>query len=273
MNERFNIFMEHNETKKETITWESIVAVILLVGVIITCSFYMFYLHSNWNKTIEELRTVTAEKELVEARLTETEEDLEIANSKIERQVKTIRELTDEIDILTATIEEYETLLADEDARWKRRYEEYDTATEVWVSMKALGWNDIVCAGIMGNLIAETGGPYSLKLDWDSNTSSGYGLVQWTDARRAAIKEKYGEFPTVKEQVQFIHDELYGANGVTMQVSDSELNAIMNAETPEDCAYAFACYYERCNEEYRDMRRDYARWAYNYFVVDQWRSE
>ena len=267
--------MENIEKETKTITWESIVAAILLVGIVVACSIYMFYLHRNWNKALEELANVTAEKELVETRLAETEEDLEIANSNSERQAKTIEELTnenarkaEEIDILIAQIEEYKILVADEDARWMRRYEEYDIATEVWTCMKALGWNDIVCAGIMGNLMAETGGPGTFNLDWDSNTSSGYGLVQWIGGRRAAIKEKYGEFPTVKEQVQFIHDELYGTNGVTCQVERYQLNAIMNAETPEDCAYAFACYYERCNEEYRDMRRDYARWAYNYFAND-----
>ena len=264
---------KENETKPAS--RKRILVAILVISIVIGCFSYILYLHNSWDKTLEELANVTAEKELVEARLAETEVCLEIANSKIDRQSKTIDVFHDamtrksrEINALTAKLEEYEKLVADEDARWRRRYEEYDTATEVWTCMKALGWNDIVCAGIMGNLIAETAGPYSLNLDWDSNSDSGYGLVQWTGARRADIKERYGEFPTVKDQVQFIHDELYGANGVTCQVGAYELNAIMYAETPEDCAYAFACYYERCSPEYREMRREYARWAYSYFAID-----
>lgn len=260
--------MENIETKNETMSWKSIFVVIVVAIIIAGCSIYILHLHNSWNETLEELSAVTEEKELIEARLAETESELEIANSKSQIQVKSIEKLAEEIDILTAELEECKTLLADENARWMRRYEEYNTATEVWTCMKSFGWNDIVCAGIMGNLMAETGGSGTFNLTWDSNTSSGYGLIQWTDTRRDAIKEKYGEFPTVKEQMQFVHDELYGTNGVKRQVGDYEFNAIMNAKTPEDCAYAFACYFERCHPDYREMRRDYGRWAYNYFVDD-----
>ena len=131
--------------------------------------------------------------------------------------------------------------------------------------MKNLGWSDEACAGIMGNLMVETGG-YTLNLDWDSNGDSGYGLVQWIGSRRNSIKAKYGVYPTIKEQVQFIYDELYGTDGVPVQVSESQREAIIYAETPEGAAYAFASYYERCASEYRAMRKEYAREAYNYFV-------
>ena len=67
--------------------------------------------------------------------------------------------------------------------------------------------------------------------------------------------------------MQFVYDELYGENGVRRQVTDSQLNKIINAETPEESAYAFACYYERCGEDYRSMRKGFARKAYEYFVV------
>lgn len=133
--------------------------------------------------------------------------------------------------------------------------------------MKSYGWSDIACAGIMGNLMVETGGTGTLYLDWDSNGDSGYGLVQWIGSRRDSIKAKYGTYPTIKQQVQFIHDELYGTNGVRVQVSESQRNTILYAETPEDAAYAFASYYERCAYEYRAMRKGYARDAYNYFAT------
>lgn len=259
--------MENIQNDNETTNWKGILATILIASIIVGCLIYIFYQHDRLTDTLEALQTVTEEKETVEARLAEVEVDLETANEKNERQAKTIRELTDALVTMSTELEEHKILVASEDARWQRRYEEYGTATEVWTYMKVLGWNDIVCAGIMGNLMAETGGSGTLNLDWDSNTSSGYGLVQWIGQRRADIKNKYGEYPSVEEQVQFIHDELYGADGVTCQVTDYQLNTIMNAETPEDCAFAFACYYERCNEEYRDIRRDYARWAYNYFCT------
>ena len=131
--------------------------------------------------------------------------------------------------------------------------------------MKSFGWNDIVCAGIMGNLMLETGGG-TLNLNWQSNGSGGLGLVQWIGGRRNLIRSKYGTIPSVENQMKFVYEEMYGVNGVTRQVTDSQFKAIMNASTPEDCAFAFASYYERCAVQYRAIRKTYARTAYNYFT-------
>lgn len=143
----------------------------------------------------------------------------------------------------------------------------YPVATQVWNYMKnEFGWNDIVCAGIMGNLMAECGGCWTADLDWDTHGSDGLGMVQWIGDRRKAIVKKYGKIPTVEEQLQFMYDELHGTNGVERQVTNSGYKAIMEAKTPEDCAYAFAQYYERCHKNHRSARKGYARTAYEYFV-------
>ena len=193
-------------------------------------------------------------------------------NEKLEKLAISLDIAIEENEMLRGLVEEqqfeietYKAEIANEEAKWQRRYNEYPQATEAWIAMKTLGWSDETCAGIMGNLMVETGG-YTLNLDWDSNGSSGYGLVQWIGSRRDSIKAKYGVYPTIKEQVQFIYDELYGTDGVPVQVSDSQRDAIIYAETPEDAAYAFASYYERCASEYRAMRKEYAREAYSYFV-------
>ena len=145
--------------------------------------------------------------------------------------------------------------------------EEYPVARQVWNYMKdEFGWSDIVCAGVIGNLMAECGGCWTADLDWQVNTGHGMGMVQWIDGRKSQLIQYYGENPTVEEQLQFMYDELYGLNGVRKQVTDWQLDQIMNAETPEDCAYAFASYYERCAYQYRYPRRGYARTAYEYFV-------
>jgi hypothetical protein len=128
------------------------------------------------------------------------------------------------------------------------------------------GWNDTVCAGIMGNMMAECGGCWTSDLDWDVSSSSGYGMIQWLGGRKQQLFNIYGSSPSIEDQLNFMKDELYGTNGVTKQVTDSQLDQIMNADSPEDCAYAFACYFERCGEGNRWVRRDYARRAYDYFV-------
>lgn len=154
-----------------------------------------------------------------------------------------------------------------ENYEWEKRASEYPVATLVWLHMKhEFGWSDTVCAGIMGNMMAECGGCWTSDLDWDARSSNGYGMIQWIGGRREQLFSIYGNTPSIEDQLNFIRNELYGTNGVTQQVTDSQLDKIMNAATPEDCAYAFATYYERCGEQHRSIRRDYARRAYEYFV-------
>ena len=151
--------------------------------------------------------------------------------------------------------------------KWEVRASEYPVATQVWLYMKEeFGWSDTVCAGIMGNMMAECGGCWTSDLHWNVNSSSGYGMIQWLGGRKQQLFNIYGSSPSIEDQLNFMKDELFGTNGVNKQVTDSQFNKIINAESPEDCAYAFACYYERCGESHRWVRRDYARRAYDYFV-------
>lgn len=264
---------------------KNIVAIIVVFCIIagMSAGFAYYFIdyrndmNSQLEKAIEEKDTAIALFETainefevtiaaLETELFNVKSELQGTNAQLRAYAAEIEEKTDEIEQQAADIENYKKIIEDEEAKWRRRYEEYPVATEVWIAMKNLGWSDVVCAGIMGNLMAETGGTGTLDLNWKSNGSSGYGLVQWIGGRRSAIKSKYGTYPSVKQQVQFIHDELSGTNGVRRQVTDKQFNAIMNAKTPEDCAYAFACYYERCATEYRSMRKGFARKAYEYFI-------
>ena len=156
----------------------------------------------------------------------------------------------------------------EEKHKWEVRASEYPVATQVWLYMKnELGYNDIVCAGIMGNMMAECGGCWTSDLDWEAGKSGGpYGMIQWLGGRKQQLFSMYGNTPSIEDQLNFMHDELYGTDGVTWQVTQSQLDKIMGAETPEECAYAFACYFERCGEGHRAPRRGYARRAYEYFV-------
>lgn len=155
----------------------------------------------------------------------------------------------------------------EEKHKWEVRASEYPVATQVWLYMKnELGYSDTVCAGIMGNMMAECGGCWTSDLDWDVHSSSGFGMIQWLGGRKKQLFSIYGENPSVEDQLNFMHDELYGTDGVTKQVTDDQLEKIMGADTPEECAFAFATYFERCGEGHRAPRRGYARRAYEYFV-------
>ena len=174
-----------------------------------------------------------------------------------------------ELENRTADVAYYQEKQAEweEIHKWEVRASEYPIATQVWLYMKEeFGWSDTVCAGIMGNMMAECGGCWTCDLDWDVSSSSGYGMIQWLGGRKQQLFNIYGSSPSIEDQLNFMKDELYGTNGVTKQVTDSQLDKIMNADSPEDSAYAFACYFERCGEGHRWVRRDYARRAYEYFV-------
>lgn len=150
---------------------------------------------------------------------------------------------------------------------WNEKAAKYPNAARAWKYMKEqFGWSDTVCAGIMGNFMAECGGCWTSDLNYSVNSKNGLGMVQWIGSRRKAIIKRYGNNPTLEEQLEFMYDELYGTDGVRRQVSKKELGKIMNASTPEECAMAFATYYERCAKQHRAPRKGYARTAYNYFV-------
>lgn len=151
-------------------------------------------------------------------------------------------------------------------AIWEGRLEEFPVATEAWMYMKSVfGWSDAVCAGVLGNFMSETGGQ-TLNLDWDTNSASGYGLAQWLGSRERELKDKYGEYPTVSEQLQFMYDELYGTDGVTQQVTDWQRDRILNASTPREAAAAFARWFERPASTKYGVRQSNAERALDYFT-------
>lgn len=225
---------------------------------------------ANITVDLEQAKETISEQALVidnqKAEIKEQSEEIKKQNSKIKEKDTKINKQAEELAKYKKTSKKTSTTSkSNTSTKNQQSTKKYAVATEAWKAMKKFGWSDTVCAGIMGNLMAETGGG-TLNLDWDSNSGGCYGLVQWTGGRKTAIKNKYGKTPTVKQQIQFIHDELYGTNGVRQQVTSSQLKKIMNAKTPEDCAYAFASYYERCATQYRSPRKGYARKAYNYFT-------
>ena len=54
--------------------------------------------------------------------------------------------------------EPYQEVYEDLQARWELKEQEYPDATQIWSYLKNLGYNNYVCAGILGNIMAEAGG-------------------------------------------------------------------------------------------------------------------
>lgn len=163
--------------------------------------------------------------------------------------------IEEEIEYIGSLIEEYKNYI------WKIREEEHPIATKVWLFMKnELGWNDIACAGALGNMMAEVGGQ-TLNLDYDLWDDSGeyYGLCQWVSYY---CPEVMGV--GLDEQLAYLKQ--------TVEYNMNEWNvpyeSFLNAGTPQEAALMFAIGYERCNPRNYHIRTINAALAYEYYTSD-----
>lgn len=149
-----------------------------------------------------------------------------------------------------------------EEYRWKVKSEEYPTATYVWKYMKDLGWSDAVCAGIMGNMMAEVGGG-TLSLRYDIYSADGfYGLCQWgghyPEVRGASLE---GQCNFLRDTIKYELDTFgYAYSG------GMNYDSFLQLTSPSDVALCFAKCYERCASFSYGARQSYAEQAYAYFV-------
>lgn len=93
-------------------------------------------------------------------------------------QQKKYQALLNEIEINEKDIEEQNRVQMEE-AKWAIKAAEYPVATQIWRYMKEQGWNDYVCAGIMGNIMAEVGGQ-TLNIRYTLSSGNYYGMCQWS---------------------------------------------------------------------------------------------
>ena len=148
-----------------------------------------------------------------------------------------------------------------EEALWTAKSVEYPAATEIWRYMKSLGWNDYVCAGIMGNLMTEVGGQ-TLNIRYTASSSNYYGMCQWN----RAYSQIWGA--GLESQCEFLGDTIkyeFDTYGFKYQ-KGFNFNSFLNMTDAQQAALAFAKCYERCGSGSYGVRQNNAIKAYNYFV-------
>lgn len=181
----------------------------------------------------------------------------------VEEELIDVRGLISEYQEQVSVIEAEEARI---EAMWSEKAGSYPVATQVWRYMKEeLGWNDYVCAGVMGNMMAEVGGQ-TLNLQpylYGHSGANYYGLCQWSSRYYPSIQgadvDAQLDFlaSTVKKEL-----DTYGylfRNGL-------DYEAFCNLTDAEDAAMAFAKAYERCGSGSYGVRQRNAIKAYNYFV-------
>ena len=148
-----------------------------------------------------------------------------------------------------------------EEAKWATKAAEYPAATQIWRYMKAQGWNDYVCAGIMGNLMAEVGGQ-TLDIRYTLSSSGYYGMCQWS----RGYSQVWGA--GLETQCDFLRDTIkyeFDTYGFKYQ-KGFNFNSFLNMTDAQQAALAFAKSYERCGSGSYNIRQQNALKAYNYFV-------
>ena len=148
--------------------------------------------------------------------------------------------------------------------KWAQHAAEYPAATEIWLYMKNLGWSDAVCAGIMGNLMAEVGGQ-TLNINYGLYSSSGsyYGMCQWSNRYYGSIHGM-----GLRAQCNFLRDTIkkeldtYGY----MYKSGMNFSKFLSIASPSEAALCFAKAYERCGSGSYSVRQRNAQVAYDYFT-------
>ena len=154
----------------------------------------------------------------------------------------------------------YQEIYDSLEARWSEKEAEYPEATQIWTYLKNLGYNDYVCAGILGNIMAEAGGS---TLDIQPLVQGGfYGICQWNQA----YSEVWGA--SLEEQLDFLRDTIkYELDTFGYAYGkDFDYGAFLQLTDEKDAALAFSKCYERNAPNSYNIRQVNATKALEYFT-------
>jgi Phage tail lysozyme len=115
------------------------------------------------------------------------------------------------------------------------------------------GWTKEQAAGIVGNLMAESG--TSLRTDSLGDGGKAYGIAQWHADRQqkfAEVFQKPIQQSSFREQLEFVQWEL-------MNSEKSAGEKLRGATAPADSAFVIDKYYERSSGIHLQKRIDYAK--------------
>lgn len=159
--------------------------------------------------------------------------------------------------------EQLELLLVKE-ARWEEKKREFPNAVHVWEVLQEQGYNDYVCAGIIGNMMAEAGGQtLNIQSDLYSSTGTFYGICQWHISYYSSIRGS-----SLDEQLQFLLSNIkeeFDTFGFLYQ-KNFNFDKFLELEDAAATAKAFAQVYERCASSTYNIREKHAITAYTYFT-------
>ena len=173
---------------------------------------------------------------------------------------------------LCSTKEAYVNLLQN---HWNTREERRPIMTYIWRDLKEHGWSDEVVAGIVGNMIAESGGMGYQDIDgtacgYESDGNVYYGICQWSLMYAPQLhigstldEQLYYLKSSIEKQINNVYSESFRNQ---FGILDLRYKDFTNIDNPYDAAIAFAVCYERCASRYVERRGPLAEKVYDYYV-------
>lgn len=160
--------------------------------------------------------------------------------------------------------EQYQLILEQEkQSVWYKASLEYPVATEIWLYLKDLGYNDYVCAGIIGNMMTEAGGQ-TLNIQWNiyNSTKRYYGICQWGPSYKDIWDAD------LKTQCDYLANSIkynFDVFGYAYK-NNFNFDKFLNLQNEKEAALAFAKCYERCASSSYGVRQKNATKALEYFT-------
>ena len=171
---------------------------VTIVALIIILAIHIFYLtdyKSMYTNEVESNLSMQMELDSVKK-----------LNNELTKQVKDqeqeLTEYIDKIELLENSIEDLK--------KENIKYNKYKQASTVWLYLKSVGLNDYVCAGILGNIMAEVGGQtldISRWSQYSSDSDGYYGICQWSSGRKQRLLNNFGS--SLEAQLNFLSVELF----------------------------------------------------------------
>lgn len=231
--------------------------IIALVVILVIQSICFYNYKSSYKEEVSVLQTeldsLRTKNEELETKVSEQEETLVKNEEVLLDKDAQIQQLKDEVKALQKTNKN----LVSAKAGTLKADGNYSQATQVWTGLKALGLNNYVCAGIMGNIMAEVGGQTLDISRWPQySLKSYYGICQWSGSRKQRLLNDFGT--TLEDQIRFLSVELFEVI--------PKGNSFYNMQDEKKAALYFAKYYERCGSSSYSVRQSNATKALQYFT-------
>jgi uncharacterized coiled-coil protein SlyX len=226
--------------------------IILAIQTIVCCNYKSSY-KEEVSVLQTELDSLKAKNEELETKVSEQEETLANNEKVLLDKDAQIQQLEDEVKKLKeASSKKTSTQSVKVDGN-------YNQARLVWNYLRDLGLNEYVCAGILGNIMAEVGGQtldISRWAQYSVTNTKYYGICQWSGSRKQRLLNDFGT--TLEAQIEFLSVELFEVI--------PKGNSFYNMQDEKQAALYFAKYYERCGSSSYSVRQKNATKALEYFT-------